>query len=288
MISVLVPAYNEAASVGDTVAALQRMLVSRGAPFEIIVIDDGSTDTTAAEAEKAGAQVVRHPANVGYGNALKTGIRAARYDWIATIDADGTYAAEDLSRLLDFIPQFDLVVGARSGPHFWGSIVKQPMRRIFLWLSEFVTGRTIPDVNSGLRVFGKRIAQAHFDRISGGFSFSTTLTLAMLLEGRFVKYVPIGYRARVGKSRVRLVRDSLRAAQIIVQAIAYDNPIKLFVLLALFSSAATLLATAAFWLAGARLLAGVVLWAGLLFALLVLGIGCLTDAVRSRTPRLDR
>lgn len=280
MISVVIPAYNEAGAVGGTVTGLERALSAGNVPFEIIVVDDGSTDATAAEAEKAGARVIRHPQNMGYGNALKAGIRAARFEWIATSDADGTYAADDLVRLTEHIPTFDLVVGARSGPLFWGSIVKHPARRVFLWVSEFVTGRRIPDVNSGLRVFRKEVVVEHFARISGGFSFSTTLTLAMLLEGYFVKYVPIGYAPRVGRSHVRYGRDTLRAGQIVVAAILFYNPIKLFLLMALACLGFSLVVTVGFALARSWALATLVLWAGGVFSMLLLALGFVAESLR--------
>lgn len=280
MISIVIPAYNEAAAVGVTVTELHRVLSARAMPFEIIVVDDGSTDATGTEAAKAGARVLEHPQNMGYGNALKTGIRAARFEWIATSDADGTYAAEDLVRLIEYIPRFDLVVGARSGPNFWGSTVKQPARRVFLWLSEFVTGSRIPDVNSGLRVFRKSVILEHFPRISGGFSFTTTMTLAMLLEGYFVKYVPIGYAPRVGRSHVRMVRDTLRASQVIVQAILFYNPIKLFLLVALGCLGFSFVVTVGFALTRSWALATLVLWGGAVAAMLILAMGFVADSLR--------
>lgn len=280
MISVVLPAYNEAGAVGATVTELHRVLTARAIPFEIIVVDDGSTDSTGTDAANAGARVLEHPQNMGYGNALKTGIRSARYEWIATSDADGTYAAEDLVRLIEYTPRFDLVVGARSGPNFWGSIFKQPARRAFLWLSEFVTGSRIPDVNSGLRVFRRSVILEHFPRISGGFSFTATMTLAMLLESYFVKYVPIGYAPRVGRSHVRLVRDTLRAAQIVVQAILYYNPIKLFLLMALGAFGLSFVFTIGLVLVRSWALAALVLWGGAVSAMLILTLGFVTDSLR--------
>jgi hypothetical protein len=131
-----------------------------------------------------------------------------------------------------------MVVGARTGKHYWGSPGKRVARWILARLVRFVAGMSTPDVNSGFRIFRKDFALEHSARISSGFSFTTTLTLAMLLDERFVKYVPIDYYPRAGKSKVRMRRDALRMLQILVQAILYYNPLKIF-LAACFACAIT-------------------------------------------------
>jgi len=137
--------------------------------------------------------------------------------------------------LLDLVRHsgFDMAVGARTGSEYRGTFVKMPARRVFLWLSEYATGRKIDDINSGLRVFRKEIVIRYIGTISNGFSFTTTITLAAMLNGYFVKYIPIDYYKRLGKSHVRYVRDTLRSLQIIVESILYYNPLKLFLLVAM-------------------------------------------------------
>ncbi len=230
MISVVIPAFEEEEAIGAVIQELQAML---GATVhEVLVIDDGSPDATAALAQAAGARVIRHPHNLGYGAALKSGIKAAQYDTIVITDADGTYPTEALPELLrKYETGFDMVVGARTGTHYRESALKSPLRLILKWLVEFTTGRKIPDINGGLRVFSRQTVIPYFDRLCNTFSFTTSLTLAYMMTGKFVTYLPISYRQRIGKTKVRLLRDSLRTLQYIVQAILYYNPLKIFLLL---------------------------------------------------------
>lgn len=227
-VSVLIPAYNEAASVRSTVERVHEVLDEAAVEHEIIVIDDGSTDGTAEEAWIPGVRVLEHPANAGYGRALKTGLREATSEWIVITDADGSYPIDMLPTLIRDVPDFDMVVGARTGRNYRGSLTKWWGRKILEWMVHFVTGVWVPDVNSGLRVFRRSIAVENIRRIGNGFSFTTTLTLAMLLESHFVRYVPIEYHPRVGETKVKMGRDMLRTLQILVMAIIVYNPIKLF------------------------------------------------------------
>jgi glycosyltransferase involved in cell wall biosynthesis len=229
--SLLIPAYNEEDCIEETIHALREVLDPTGLEYELIVINDGSTDCTAERAQAAGARVINQPANGGYGLSLKTGIRHAQYDWCAIIDADGTYPVGQLPELLQNIPDFDMVVGARTGKVYQGSLFKRLGRIALTTMVNYVVGRKIPDVNSGMRIFRKEIALAHTRRISAGFSFTTTLTLAMLLEHHFVRYIPIQYFPRVGNSKVKMGKDTLRMLQIVSSAMLYYNPLKLFLFL---------------------------------------------------------
>jgi len=280
--SVVIPAYNEASAIIETIASVNAVLNRVHIEHEVIVVDDGSSDQSGQLAKNAKAIVAQHPENLGYGAALKTGILHAHYEWIAILDADGSYPVEELTALLEYIPAFDMVVGARTGKYYQGGLFKQPSRKMFQWLSEFVTGRRIPDINSGMRIFRRDIVLRHFPQISSGFSFTTTLTLAMMLEGHFVKYVPISYRERIGKSHVRYLRDTLRSTQIIVQAILYYNPIKFFLLLmiaALLSSVIAINFLTVTSLPPFALLFG---WGGINLMFVFLGMGGLAYAIKSR------
>lgn len=235
MISIIIPALNESASVADTVLDVSEIMTkSQLIPFEIIVVDDGSTDETAMAAKEAGAKVISHPHNVGYGRSLKSGIRAANYDTIVITDADSTYPIKDIPKLYkEYLLGFDMVVGARTGANYRESIYKMPMRRLLQFLVEWTTGRKIPDINSGLRIFSRETCLSYSDHLCDTFSFTTSLTLAYMMTGRFVKYHPIEYFERSGRTHVRLFRDSLRTLQYITEAIVYYNPLKLFALLSL-------------------------------------------------------
>ncbi|MGD0612691.1 MAG: glycosyltransferase family 2 protein [Anaerolineales bacterium] len=236
-ISVIVPAMNEEDAVAATVQNIQQALT--GLEYEIIVVDDGSEDATAARAREAGARVIRHPHNLGYGAALKTGIRQAQFDTIVITDADGTYPNEQIPLLLaEYEKGFDMVVGARRGQNYLESVVKAPLRLLLKFLVEYTTGRKAPDVNSGLRVFSREKVLPYFNHLSNAFSFTTSMTLAYSMNSLFVSYVPIPYHARVGKTKVHLLRDTLRTLQYVVEGITYYNPLKIFLLMSVLVFAA--------------------------------------------------
>jgi len=281
MISIIIPALNEADGIAGTIEALRRTLAnSPTAAAEILVVDDGSNDATGLLAAQAGATVVRHPHNVGYGQALKTGILAARHDTIVIIDADLTYPAESIPDLLaEFHKGFDMVVGARTGHHYAGNAFKGPLRKVLKFLVEFSAGRSIPDANSGLRVFSRRTITGYLPHLCNTFSFTTSLTLAYMLTGRFVAYLPIHYHERVGTTKIRLFKDSLRTLQYIVQAIIYYNPLKLFLLLTLITVALAISGFLAAAITGlnAPYFLGV---GGLLMSIVVFALGLLADLLR--------
>jgi len=244
MISVVIPAFNEQDAIAATVQAARDTLEAAGLePFEVVVVDDGSTDATGERAAAAGARVLRHPANAGYGRSLKRGIEAARYDTIAITDADGTYPVDRLPDLHErYQAGFDMVVGLRRGSHYRGSWMKLALRRLLKFLVEYSAGSPVLDVNSGLRVFSRGTVLPYFPHLCDTFSFSTSLTLAYLMNGRFVTYVPIAYAKRIGSSKVRIFKDSLRTIQYIVEAVAYYNPLKFFMLFGMLCLAGAVLA----------------------------------------------
>ena len=278
MISVVIPAFNEADAVGEAVRQIEEVLVE--VEHEIVVVDDGSQDATADEARAAGARVIHHPHNLGYGAALKTGIKAATYDTIVITDADGTYPNDLIPLLVKEMAQgFNMVVGARQGSHFKGSGLKSPMRMMLKFLVEFTVGRKVPDVNSGFRAFSKSEIIPYFDHLCNTFSLTTSLTLAYMMTFKFVTYVHVPYYRRIGRTKVRLFHDTLRTLQYIVQAILYYNPLKLFLLLSalmLFGAALSFTLGAVF-----RLTSGFYLGiGGILMAVQVFCYGLLAELLR--------
>ena len=192
-------------------------------------MDDGSSDKTAEIAEAAGARVIRHLNNLGYGRSLKDGIRAATYDTIVITDADCTYPIDQIPSLVqNYREGFNMVVGAREGKNYSESIKKEALRFILKYLVEFTAGRKIPDINSGFRIFSRREAVPYFSYLGNTFSFTTSITLAYMMNGLFIKYIPISYEKRTGRTKVHLFKDSLRTLQCIVEAILFFNPLKIF------------------------------------------------------------
>lgn len=234
-LSVIIPAYNEADAIGAVLHRIQTHLVGLHISHEVIVVDDGSTDGTGELARAQGAKVLRNPCNSGYGFSLKRGILAAQEENILMLDADGTYPVEEVAKLLEvYVQGYDMVVGARQGTYYRGNVLKNPARIMFRWLAEFVAGRSIPDINSGYRLIRRAAVLPYLSETCLGFSFTTSLTLAMMLSGNFVGYVPVSYHKRVGSSKVKHVRDTLRVAQILSKTIVRYNPLKLFIVFSVF------------------------------------------------------
>ena len=234
MISVVIPAYNEEKSIGNTIKEIQKVMKKNKIykNSEIIVVNDGSTDNTAKVAEKFGAVVINNPSNQGYGFSLKRGIKQAKNETIVITDADLTYPFDKVPEMLKIKEKgFDLVVGARTGKYYRQSIFKSFLRRMMKMLVEFVSGKKIKDINSGLRVFDKTLVMKYFPRLCDTFSFTTSQTLAYLMNNHFVYYIDIPYNKRVGKSKIKLFRDTLKSLKYILESCVYYNPLKIFTLL---------------------------------------------------------
>lgn len=236
-ISIVIPAYNEEGAIIDTINEIKQVCNNEMIySYEIIVVNDGSTDRTEEELKTTGVKIVNHPHNIGYGRSLKDGIQAAQYDTIVITDADRTYPFDMVPALLsEYNKGFDMVVGARKGKHYKESLIKSSLRRILRFIVEFSAERKIPDINSGLRVFSKTQLMPILPKLCNTFSFTTSMTLAFMMTGKFVKYIDIPYNKREGKTKVKLFKDTLRTIQYILQAINYYNPLKLFMIFAGFS-----------------------------------------------------
>ncbi len=278
MISVVVPALNEAASITGTVSTIRHALTTAAIePFEVVVVNDGSSDDTAALAGAAGARVISHAHPLGYGASLKDGIHAAAYDGIVIIDADGTYPGERIPELVrHFQSGFDMVVGARTGEHYRESALKEVLRWILKAIVQFTASRAVADINSGFRIFSRATAVRYMRRVSSGFSFTTSLTLAYMMNDKCVLYVPITYSARVGRSNVRLLSDSVKTLQYVLEAATFYNPLRIFGLLAFLTlcfSAISLAAALAFQLLSLfQLAVGAILASMLIMALGLLAV----------------
>ncbi len=227
-VSVVIPAFNEENGVGPQVDSIRKVLHSSGIKHEIIVVDDGSSDRTAAAAVKAGARVLRHLNNRGYGASLKTGITAARYEAIAITDADGTYPSDQIPAMLEMLETADMVVGARIGESVKIPWVRKPGKLLLGMLANRIAGRKIPDLNSGLRVFWRDCAVQYFPVLSNKFSFTTTITLALMADDYQVVYHPINYYQRIGKSKI-VPRHFLDFTILVLRMAMLFQPLKVFV-----------------------------------------------------------
>ncbi len=226
-VSIVVPAFNEEEGISLTLEDLRRVMERSGREFEVVVVDDGSTDRTGELAEKAGVTVVRLPQNLGYGGALKVGVAKARYDTIVITDADGTYPAEAVPDLLAFSDDFDMVVGARVGADVRIPAVRRPAKWLLARLAGYLAGRRIPDLNSGLRVVRRELVDRFAHLLPSGFSFTTSITLAALCNDRLVHYHPIEYRARLGNSKIRPLH-AFDFLLLILRTVVFFNPLKVF------------------------------------------------------------
>lgn len=230
-ISIIIPVYNEEKAIAETVLAIRSSLERAGFEFEIIVVDDASSDGTAEKLralEQRNLIVLKHRENRGYGAALKTGLAASSHDVLAIIDADGTYPAEGIPNLANRLGILDMVVGSRTKKSVRIPLVRRPPKWIIGKLANYLTRTKIPDLNSGLRVFRKSALERYTNLLPDGFSFTTTITIAMLVNGHDVAYVPIEYARRVGKSKVRPIHDTLNFVQLIIRTILLFEPLRIF------------------------------------------------------------
>lgn len=227
-ISVVVPAYNEEDIIGYIIQRITDTLTKSEYSFEVIVIDDGSTDKTAINAKEAGGRVFRHPYNIGNGAAIKTGIRNAQGEIIVMMDADGQHPPEDIPRLLEKIDPYDLVVGARTKESD-SAIHRDIANTAYNLLASYVSGKRIEDLTSGFRAIKASTARGFVYLLPNQFSYPTTLTLATLRTGRSLAYVPIVSPKRVGKSKIRLLRDGFRFLLIILRIATFYSPLKIFI-----------------------------------------------------------
>ena len=223
-ISIIIPACNEAQTIGELVARVRQLHPDA----EIIVIDDGSSDQTAETAQQAGADVYRHAYNIGNGAAIKSGIRAATGDVLVFMDGDGQHDPEDIKRLLQQIPEYDMVVGARSLRN-QSSVLRALGNAVYNRFASYAANFTIRDLTSGFRAIKSDIARNFLYLLPNTYSYPTTLTLGVLRTGRSVKYLAITTAKRVkGKSRVKLLQDGVRFFMIITRIATLYSPMRVF------------------------------------------------------------
>jgi glycosyltransferase involved in cell wall biosynthesis len=222
-VTVLIPAYNEEKSIGNTVLHIKELHPN----FEVLVIDDGSTDNTIQVAMDAGANVWPHPYNIGNGAAIKSGLRVAKGEWVVMMDADSQHNPEDINRLLEYKDQYDMVVGARTKKSAT-SMHRNIANYVYNKFATYVTKFKIEDLTSGFRLVRKSTARQYIYLLPNTFSYPTTLTMSYLRSGRSIKYIPIEVKKRVGKSKIRLIEDGVRFFLIISKIAALFSPFRIF------------------------------------------------------------
>lgn len=238
-LSVVIPMYNEADAITGVLAQLSTLFATQlpTMTHEILVIDDGSSDgSTDVVATYAGPEVrlFRHPYNIGNGAAVKTGIRNAQGQYILLMDADGQHQPEDIPRLLELTDQYDMVVGARTGESET-AVHRDLANLIYNTFASYVCGRKIEDLTSGFRVIRADIAKSLVYMLPNTFSYPTTITLAVVRSGYSLAYVPISVKKRVGKSKIKLLRDGSRFFMILFKIATLFSPLKIFVPASIFT-----------------------------------------------------
>lgn len=231
-LSVVVPAFNEEGAILHTIEDIRREMDATGVPYEIIVIDDGSSDRTLEIARETGVVVDTNQVNTGYGASLKRGIKHAQHEYVAIIDADGTYPARYLPLMLKMARHQDMVVGDRGAAMKNVPWIRKPAKWILNNFASFLAERKLNDLNSGLRVFRKSELVPFIPLLPQKFSFTTTITLCMSCNGKRMVYTPIEYGKRVGKSKIRPV-DFINFIILVLRMTVLFNPLRVFIPLGL-------------------------------------------------------
>lgn len=230
--SIIIPCFNEENAIRETVEQIYATL-SDHTGFELIIVNDGSTDRTVEILEELKQthptlRVITHAANAGYGASLKTGIRRSHHDLIVITDSDGTYPNHRICELVGMCQQADMVVGSRTGENVTYPLIRRIPKAFLKAHAAWMVGQPIPDLNSGLRVFRKDIAQKFLHILPDGFSFTTTITMAMMRNRYRVVFEPIDYQPRIGRSKIKPIRDTVKFVQLILRTGLYFGPLRFF------------------------------------------------------------
>ncbi len=238
-VSVVLPIYNEKGHLATEVERITEALEASTYSYEIIVVDDGSDDGSAEEIDavvegRDDCVLIRHSHNRGSGTARRTGTTAARGRVVVWTDVDMTYPNDEIPELVDQLDGYDHVVGARRTEEGTLKFFRVPAKWFIRWLASYLTETKIADLNSGLRAFRRDVAMQYVHQLPAGFSCVTTLTMSFLANGYSVKYVPIDYFPRAGRSKFHWWRDTKRYLLQVVRMTLSYNPLKAFLPIGLF------------------------------------------------------
>ncbi len=237
-VSIVLPAYNEEEAITPVIDAVREAMAPTPWTYEIVVVDDCSTDSTAQRAAERGVRVVRHPVNRGSGAARRTGILEARGEIVVMLDADGSYDAASIPKMLEFFPEYDQVNGARTSEQGTYRHIRSVAKTLIRWLAIYLSGTHIPDLNTGLKAFKRSIMLRYLWVLPDGFSCVTSMTLAFLTNGHRVHYIPTPYYPRIGKSKFHPLKDTANYLATVVRLCTYFRPLRVYGPLGLFFFAA--------------------------------------------------
>ncbi len=232
-VSIVLPVYNESGHLADEIKRIRAAMDASSYSYEIIVVDDGSTDGSAEELRSLdGFRLVQFAQNRGSGAARRAGTALARGDIVVWTDADMSYPNDRIPELLDQMSGWDMVVGARRTEQGTKKALRVPAKWLIRQLASFLTSTQIPDLNSGFRAFRREVALQYLHLLPAGFSCVTTITMSFLSNGYSVKFVPIDYAPRAGESKFHWRRDTQRYIRQIIRMILLFNPMRFFLPLA--------------------------------------------------------
>jgi len=221
-ISIIVPTYNEKSTIETFIITLKKILKESYLTSELIVIDDHSDDGTTDILKKLKLNLIIHDSNKGYGAALKTGVLNASYDSICIIDADNEFPPPEIIKLLPYCNKYAMVVGCRVGKSTKSFPIHQKFAKFFICLLlGIIFKQKIYDINSGLRLIKKDLIKKYLPILCNGFSFTSGITLAMLIDKQKIKYVPVNYNRRFGKSKIKTLNYTLNFIKNYFQIIWY-------------------------------------------------------------------
>jgi len=286
-VSIVIPAFNEEECIENTIQDTTECMKSSDFEFDVLVVDDGSTDRTPEILEgitSSSFRVIHHETNRGYGAALKTGIINSSSEYVCIIDADGTYPVSEIPRLARFLKErYSMVVGSRTGKEVHIPFLRRFPKWLLTKLANYLAGTSIPDMNSGLRIMRRNDVERFFKILPDGFSFTTTITLAMLTNNMPVHYVPIDYYRRKGRSKIRPFHDTINFIHLIVRTCLYFKPLQVFMPLSFFLVILAFLILFISWIVLGRAM-DVTFGIFVMTAIIVMAIGMLADLIDKRLP----
>lgn len=233
-ISIILPCFNEEKAIVGVVNSIREVMDRTDYPYEILVVDDASTDNTVRIVKDLGVDLINRKRRGGSGAARKVGIKAAKADIIVMLDCDGSYAASDIPKLLEYIPEYDQVIGWRKGEKGTFKFLRFSAKWIICKLASYLAKTDIADLNSGIRAFKKELLLEYLWVIPDGFSCVSSMTLAFLCNNLSVKWIPVQYHKRIGHSKFHPVNDTLNYIITVIRIITYFEPLRIFVPLSLF------------------------------------------------------